>query len=266
MYRPRSITRLLSQRKREAFTLIELLVVIAIIAILAALLTPAAREALERGRAAVCMSNLHQIALGLAGYMVDHNQNTPPYVEHGSDRRGWRGPDGVRYNQYRRHWHYTAWFKPGPWQGGPRDGDGFLGPYMGGEEGKQYGIMGCPSVYDGEGISTWAGAAFPSYIFHYESLGLNLDATGAYVDGGRALGRYIPGIDDPLNYIIFADTLGMEGAYMNPGLYPAEDYSRHAPIDRHLGRFNAMFLDSHVESVTEESHHSPKFFVRASGS
>jgi prepilin-type processing-associated H-X9-DG protein len=81
------------------------------------------------------MSNLHQIALGLAGYMVDHNQNTPPYVE-----------------------------------------------------------------------------------------------------------------------------------YVNPDLYPAEDYSLHAPIDRHLGRFNAMFLDSHVESVTEESHHNPRFFVRGSGS
>lgn len=236
--------------------------VIAIIAILAALLTPSARNALESGRSAVCKSNLRQIGIGLHGYSADHGENTPPYTEMGHDRRGKRLEDGVRYSQFRRHWHYTAWFKSGPWQGGPRDSDGFLGPYMGGEEKKLYGIMGCPSVKNGPGTSTWAGVAYPAWLYHYESLALNLDATGIYVDGGKALGRYIPGIESPLYYIIFCDGFGMEGAYINPDLRPAEDYTRHAPNERHLGYFNAMFLDGHVEAVTLQSHHTQKYFRR----
>ena len=65
--------------KCGAFTLIELLVVIAIIAILAALLVPALKTALERGRIAVCASNLHQHGLGAFLYASDHEGLLPPF-------------------------------------------------------------------------------------------------------------------------------------------------------------------------------------------
>ena len=247
------------------FTLIELLVVIAIIAILAALLTPMANDALERGRAAVCMSNMHQLAVALHGYMIDHAEKTPPYVEQGNDRRAVRLEDGVRYSQFRRHWHYTAWFKSGPWQGGPRDSDGFLGPYLAGNEGVKSGILGCPSVRNGPGDTLFNGVVYPGYLYHYESLGLNLDATFLYCDSGQGRGRYVPDVDQPTKYIIYGDSIGMEGAYIAPStarFVEPENYTRHTPIPRHLGLFNALFLDGHVRSATLKEYWKRKFWVR----
>ena len=63
--------------RRRAFTLIELLVVTAIIAILAALLTPAVRQARFAAANALCVSNMRQIAVGMSVYMNDHNMNFP---------------------------------------------------------------------------------------------------------------------------------------------------------------------------------------------
>ena len=59
------------------FTLIELLVVIAIIALLVAMLLPGLSSARDKGRRAVCLSNLRQIGLAIHSYAQDNDGRIP---------------------------------------------------------------------------------------------------------------------------------------------------------------------------------------------
>src|SRR5262245_58428070 len=68
-----------SRRRFEAgFTLIELLVVIAIIGVLATLLLPALNQTKHRAYMVKCISNLHQIGVGLKMYVDDNSDTFPP--------------------------------------------------------------------------------------------------------------------------------------------------------------------------------------------
>ncbi|MEM1165750.1 MAG: type II secretion system protein [Planctomycetota bacterium] len=62
---------------RTAFTLIELLVVVAVIAILIALVVPAAASARDMAQAAAGTSNLRQLGIGLELYREDYSRELP---------------------------------------------------------------------------------------------------------------------------------------------------------------------------------------------
>lgn len=58
---------------KKGFTLIELLVVVSIIALLVSILLPALSKAREQTKAAVCLSNLRQMSLGMHYYAEANN-------------------------------------------------------------------------------------------------------------------------------------------------------------------------------------------------
>lgn len=62
---------------RRGFTLVELLVVIALVAALASLLLPALAGARAKSARVACLSQLHQLGLGFALYLGDHQDRLP---------------------------------------------------------------------------------------------------------------------------------------------------------------------------------------------
>jgi prepilin-type N-terminal cleavage/methylation domain-containing protein len=64
-------------KSKKAFTLLELLVVIGIIAILAGLLTPALKTAMQNGKMTSAMNNARQIGMALRMFANDNDGNYP---------------------------------------------------------------------------------------------------------------------------------------------------------------------------------------------
>ncbi len=74
----RKYLRIIRELAAARFTLIELLIVIAIIAILAAMLMPALRNAREQAKRSLCASNVKQLGVLVLMYATDFNDYLPP--------------------------------------------------------------------------------------------------------------------------------------------------------------------------------------------
>ena len=83
-----TVFRLTMQRTGRAFTLIELLVVVAILGILAALLLPAISRSKGKAQQIQCVSNLHQLGLGLQNFAADNHAYPSAIAGTNSDNPG----------------------------------------------------------------------------------------------------------------------------------------------------------------------------------
>ena len=223
-----------NNRTAEGFTLIELLVVIAIIAVLAALLDPALKNAMVAARTITCASNLKQIQLAAILYLRDHDV-FPPHYDY-RDRNGDGVADGPTwfYDGPTLGIHYTTYF------GGPYLGSNVLtGP-----------SRGSGSVYD---CPLWDGGMFGLNLGYGYNAGIGPNNVHHPPVGLESIERPTESITwpDTWNYVVSGDP--WYGWYWARPLFGV----RYHPDER----FNAAFVDGHVESLYKDQVDDSNFLV-----
>jgi prepilin-type processing-associated H-X9-DG protein len=200
----------------------------------------------------------------LHGWLRENNETTPPYVAYERARKAKRLPDRIRYIDLRKMWTHREWFRSGAYQGGVKDGDGFLAPYMDTYENSKQGVVGCPSVKDGFSAATFGGISYSGYQEYTRSLGINLDVTDWFIGGGHGRnGRPVDAFQSPSTFVCFVDVMGISSAYVLHVSNPT-DWTYGVPIPRHGGRWNILYLDGHAGTGTyaddykSEDFHQPE--------
>ena len=208
----------------RAFSLVELLVVIAIVAMLMGILLPALTRARDAGRAAICASNIRQLAIANTAYSVSH--------------RGYYVPGAANLLANRDRWHGYRDNVSEPFD--PTRGP--LWPYFEHAQLKQ-----CPEFIDY--LSSFE-AGNGGYGYNNEYVGRD---RRAYV--ATRLGARSHWFTDPTRTVMFTDAattlltthaVYVEYSFAEPPLFtfgPA-DPSIHF---RHQATCSVAWLDAHVE-------------------
>ena len=217
---------------RSRFTLIELLVVISIIGILASLLLPSLARARAVSKAAVCVSNLKQLGMGIAMYSDGSSERTPPsYIKY---------PDNTHPTWAEHIAVYLG-----------KDMDAMRNTQSRAEQG----AFNCPEndVQTVAGNATWSiqrcsygGNAVYGFII------------GETFNGNRALGIKLSEMRQPSDLYLLTDSVYFRftnntgGAHMTCKTGPScvGTGAEHGPPRyAHLSKLNMLFSDMHVNAM-----------------
>ena len=246
----------------SGFTLIEILVVISIISILLSILLPSLRSVKEQAISMKCKNNLKSIGVAINLYTQDYGEHLAPYWDglFYIEGESYTSPlDGNTYNAFSRFYLYTSWMSDGTdfYHGGIRDNDGFLREYLGQEINGIEDVVGCPSVDEGPVISDLDLSEEEWELLVYRGMTylLNVEAfSDDEIDPYR-----ITNIKNPGGLIFMCEGKGTGSAVNQPGVAWE---GGETPEPRHRNRFNALFLDSHVEGGTLDSLYKRQYFIR----
>ncbi len=253
---------------KKVFTLIELLVVVAIIAVLVAILLPALSQAREQARSATCLSNMKMIGTALPMYVQDNRDMIPGYCAGHFDCPPGESftttePDGrtSTYIQYDRYTLMTCWHKSGNYDDPPRDGDGFLGRYLGTAKSDIRGILACPSAPEGPIAKTLTYWSIP-YLWNIRrtrTYAINSNANPYDPnDPNQRIPLFISKVSRPSEFVFMTEGEGAMMVVFNNG-NPAENTSI-SPAPRHNGNFNMVFVDGHAEGGSMDEYFTDRYF------
>ena len=228
---------------KRKFTLIELLVVIAIIAILAGMLLPALTKARQKGHIASCQGNLKQIGQGLIGYSNDHNDWIVPEL---NTYRGFGSTgQGVVWTVIIRTYIGINQKIDTPAEGAYNQNV---------DTAYQNGILKCPASTLSVKNYGYTQYGLPNYIGGSAdnpkgSLFPKLKNVKSVTEKVWAIDSTYPWGDKKA--YSFPSGTGDVTALNNNGIYTVRYIGQDISRVRHGGSANAVFVDGHVENLTE---------------
>lgn len=213
------------------YTLIEILVVVAIIAVLAAVLVPFARSAIESGRTAEATSNLRQIGVLYGNYVADTGR-LPPH------RLRDLGLPGTEYPFFQNALRMQA--------GLPRRAETewlpeiFYDPIV--RKGRRH-IWGCFGI-NGVMVARGDVSSYPS--------------TADWLARGPAIGQTPALVSNPSKKVLACTTRGDgtrfdTGWELNPNWVAQGGQVNGGADPRHGGKTLALFVDGHIERLDTDT-------------
>ena len=244
-----------TRRAVQTFTLIELLIVIAIIAILAAMLLPALKQAREKARSIACLNNFRQLHLVWTGYLNDFNEYLMPSNFNYANVYGSQGVVGFI--------EFFAWYQNGyDWTKASND------PLWR----KKTILLHCPSdttsavgnatMKNTQGMTVW------NYIFAYASVGYqnNFNRLPNLAAGGVNARKLSDLKKNTNKTMVFAETWKRSDYKIKKGESTSAVYTFSTAADLCLGRLNCHSGGSNACFVDGSAIKSKSAWVGAANS